>query len=507
MAASTGDGVDRIAQKYAGAERALVEGTAWTYVLFVPDLPGLFGHTLETVTRRDGTDLLVEGIVISRNAHRRYAKLWLSLDLLERMTVIHEFGHEFGLVENPSHERAEFKYRHHCNALDCAMTLPTPRVILRNAPAGLLNRFLHDYCAECRSDIRRAQAYWRLHEREGPGFREECEAERTARAAELALREVASQKDFEALLVRVYDLKSRFPAHKGWGLWESAALAGLGRFDEAAAVQQQSLPTDDTDPRYWTSRESQAAVYMIIGRYEDAITLLDRTHLSQAGELEYEGCAFILEQALCSTGQYDKAISLIDEMLRRGNPLRYVPQRMRVKRAQLLRRSGRVDEAEREVAAGLNDRQFRNLWLEEAAHLRHVQGRAELERELWQSLLEISDAGAAKEQGAERAVPAWTAVRCLMGLGRAQEANARADALAQVPLVATGDRRVLWTEVPARAELHDFDRAADLIRSVPPLERIYDDPCQSEDLIPMRATNKYGDVFKSCPAIAGSGVH
>ena len=91
----------------------------------------------------------------------RYALLWIDLDRLERMTLIHEFGHLFGLVGNPRHERSAAGHRGHCNDLHCLTAHPTLRVIARNFAAELFNQFMTDYCDACQGDIRRTQAYWR----------------------------------------------------------------------------------------------------------------------------------------------------------------------------------------------------------------------------------------------------------------------------------------------------------------------------------------------------------
>lgn len=152
---------NRLIEVYAGVERAKTPRAAWRYVLFVPSAGGYFGHTFEVPNTRDGVTTLVSGLVVSRSAHQRYALLWIDRDRLERMTLIHEFGHLFGLVGNPSHERSAPAHRQHCTDLQCLMAHPTLRVIARNFAAGIFNHYMTDYCADCQNDIRRAQAYWR----------------------------------------------------------------------------------------------------------------------------------------------------------------------------------------------------------------------------------------------------------------------------------------------------------------------------------------------------------
>ena len=154
------DGVELI-EKYAGVERASAPRTAWRYVLFVPSAGGFFGHTFDRSVTRDGVTTEVKGLVVSRSAHQRYSLLWIDLDRLERMTLIHEFGHLFGLVGNPRHERSAAGHRGHCNDLHCLTAHPTLRVIARNFAAELFNQFMTDYCDACQGDIRRTQAYWR----------------------------------------------------------------------------------------------------------------------------------------------------------------------------------------------------------------------------------------------------------------------------------------------------------------------------------------------------------
>jgi hypothetical protein len=151
---------DRLIEKYAGVERANDPRTAWRYVLFAPSVGGFFGHSFNWAVTRGGVTIRVQGLVVSRSAHQRYALLWFDLDRLERMTLIHEFGHLFGLVGNPAHERSAPAHRRHCTNLHCVMAHPTLRVIASNFTAGLFNRFMTDYCADCQADIRRAQAYW-----------------------------------------------------------------------------------------------------------------------------------------------------------------------------------------------------------------------------------------------------------------------------------------------------------------------------------------------------------
>jgi hypothetical protein len=155
--------IDEIVRRYAGVEGANQPRTAWRYVLFVPEAGRYFGHTFATVMERDGRTTTVLGVLVSHAAHDRYAKLWIDLDRLQRMTLVHEFGHLLGLVGNPRHERRDPAHRHHCTSLTCSMAHPTWRVIARNFAAGLFNRHMTDYCADCQADIRRTQAYWREH--------------------------------------------------------------------------------------------------------------------------------------------------------------------------------------------------------------------------------------------------------------------------------------------------------------------------------------------------------
>ena len=158
---SPGEIVARLVERYAGVERARAPRTAWRYLLFVPTAGVYFGHTFNVPVTRDALTTVVQGLIVSRSAHLRYAWFWIDLDLLERMTLVHEFGHLLGLVRNPHHERREPAHRGHCTSLTCSMAHPTWRVIARNFVAGVFNRYMSDYCADCQDDIRRAQAYWR----------------------------------------------------------------------------------------------------------------------------------------------------------------------------------------------------------------------------------------------------------------------------------------------------------------------------------------------------------
>ena len=153
--------IEKLVRQFASDDVKRAARLEHRYVLFVPSAGGRNGFATNWILGRESTEpITVEGLVVARAIHERQAKLWLSRDKFERMTLIHEFGHVLGLVTNDRHERVDAGHEHHCNRLKCVMAHPTMRVILRNAPPGLFNVFMKDYCKACQEDIRRAQEYW-----------------------------------------------------------------------------------------------------------------------------------------------------------------------------------------------------------------------------------------------------------------------------------------------------------------------------------------------------------
>jgi len=497
---SAPDRLDRLVQKYAGIERASAPGAEWRYVLFAPDVGGYFGHSFTWLVERGGKTTLVSGLVVSRSAHLKYTLLWIDLDRLERMTLIHEFGHLLGLVGNPRHERRDTAHRQHCTSLTCAMAHPTWRVIARNFVAGAFNQLLTDYCVDCQADIRRTQAYWHAREREGSAYRERRQRERGAFLAAISIQGLARSKQYTEMLKQVDKLRSTWPEYAGWDEVEAQALIGLGRIDDALLLQVRTLPTDLSAPTYWRSRWNLGPLYVSVGRYNDAIALFDRAALAKAEEPDFEQCAFVLEQALSSCGHYDDAVALLDELLARDHPLSYRPEWMRTRRAELLRRVGRMREVDDAVAAGLSDAYVRAIWLDQAARLRRAQGRTAEERALWQELLRgAENSTATMKDSPEPTALQWSTVQYLARLGRLDEARARAASIPDAPTSADNSRRLVSAELHARAALGDLDRIAELIRVVPLVDRADVDQCRMEDLAPMREVPKYNDLFKMCP--------
>src|SRR5262249_53576439 len=156
---------------------------------------------------------LVSGLVVSRSAHRKYARLWISLDRLEEMTLIHEFGHLLGLVGNPTHEQSNPAHRHHCTSLRCSMAHPRLRVILRSFPAGIFNQFITDHCADCQADIRTAQAYWRDRVRAEPDYVAHRERERAMRAAAVSVGGLWTAGKYDIMLSRLQELRAAWPEY------------------------------------------------------------------------------------------------------------------------------------------------------------------------------------------------------------------------------------------------------------------------------------------------------
>lgn len=151
------------------------------YVLFAPiSKEGFMGFSTTWSFQADGQDERVRGVAVFHENHVRFAKLWISLDKLERMTLVHEFGHQLGLVSDPRHERTE-RHLGHCTRLDCLMAHPTRRVIVRNFIPGVFGVFFKDYCRECQAEIRLAQAEWRKQQAADPAWAEKLRRARVER--------------------------------------------------------------------------------------------------------------------------------------------------------------------------------------------------------------------------------------------------------------------------------------------------------------------------------------
>jgi len=96
---------------------------------------------------------------LSMNIFRRtidsQAFLWLSAAKLERLVLVHEFGHVLGLVTNPRHRLRESD--HCCNPTCIMYAKIDPRSVMANfLPALFLGKVPRDFCDECKADLRPA---------------------------------------------------------------------------------------------------------------------------------------------------------------------------------------------------------------------------------------------------------------------------------------------------------------------------------------------------------------
>ena len=301
------------------------------YVLFAPEGGKYFGYSADWKVTRGSDRVAVSGVVVFRNAHRRYARLWLSLDKMERMTLIHEFGHQMGLVANPSHERRD-PHKMHCTSLKCAMAHPTPRVIARNFFAGVFNVFFRDYCERCQEDIRRAQDGWRARLASDPSYRARLVADRQASRLATSLTLLAEQGKHEQFLAAVEQARQRYPNSPSLASMECSSLIELGRLEEARKrledAELASRPS--VSPFFARQIESErwnlGRAFIASGRPEEAIALFPRERIRTAGDYEFEQSAFVLEEAYERAGRLEDAISLIDELLSCGHSKPFSPR-------------------------------------------------------------------------------------------------------------------------------------------------------------------------------------
>jgi pentatricopeptide repeat protein len=509
----SGDRVDPLVRAHADFAHEPCDAefrTAHFYVLFAPGADSWFFGYSGAWYADDQPDTPVDGIVVFHDPHARLAKLWLSCDRMEAMTVVHEYGHQLGLVANETHERTGLS-RGHCTSLSCLMAQPSLRVYAHNAFVGLFNHFPSDYCRECREDIRRTQAAWRARLVREPGYR--------AKRAEIlqtwywsvSIHPLVDRGDFQGALAEIARARLRYPDSGSFAFDEIRSLTALGRFDEAA-VRLRDAPPDRRVSLTWTlARELHLA-----GRYDEAIALFDRDEVRRMEEYQFEQSAFILVDALEQAGRLDEAIALIDEMLARGPATSYIPEGSRAQRADLLRRAGRVPEALAAVEKGLGSRKTRHYWYATASELLDAAGRHEEAQALLREWLDFEEKQRAKASTGgweSKWRRSWTIARVHLLLGESErlvnqaerrdpirledEARAR-EAIAQAgdPPEGTYIDSILWAEVPVLVRLHEWDRAAGLIRSREKASRY--DVCGTRDLAPLREDPRYADLFEKC---------
>lgn len=462
------------------------------YVFFAPRLGRLNGYSTSWSVIRNEERVSLQGVVVLREPHERYARLWISRDKLERMTLIHEFGHQLGLVANRSHERRP-PHERHCTSLKCLMGHPTARVIARNALAGLFNAFMVDYCELCQEDIRRSQAEWRARAARNPQYRAQLVARRQEQRllASIALRLQRGQH--ERALAMIEQARQRYG--DTWWLrdMEVASLVGLERLEEAK--ERVIRAAASKRPRMSCSL---GRAYVAAGRYEEAIALFDRELLSQTQDYDFEQSAFVLSEALARAGRMEEELSLIDELLRRGHAISFKPPGMSIKRAYLLLHLGRVDEALEASREGLRSREHRHHWLATAAEILDAKGEHVGSQALLREWLRSGETMLERAREPEqRWWSCWSVALAQARLGHSERARETIAQAGPVPDGVLDDARV-HLQLPVLAALEEWDEVAGLLRTHSKGLYGIHDPCIRRDLAPMPRGGRFASLFAHC---------
>ena len=498
--ASESDGVEQLVRRFAAGAPSEEAGVEHRYILFLPRAGGRNGYATTWVVERDGRFDSIQGLVVARDIHARQAKLWLSRDKMERMTVIHEFGHVFGLVTNDTHERVHPAHRHHCTRLKCLMAHPTSRVIARNAPAGVFNIFMSDYCTLCQADIRGAKEYWRRQESMGTSYREARIRERAASHGSAVLQKLRSEQRYDELFSMLDTYRGSFPDSPFWDGIHGGTLMALGRFEEAVTLLESGLQTDPSAVDYMSDRVLLARYLVALGRHTEAVELLDPQMTLHAWRQGQVGAFLILKNALVGLGRYREGIDLCDSVLEHEEARSFPVIGILREKADLLRRAGSLAAAETLIVEGLSRKKTRSSWLRPAIDLRRGQGRSgealdllsELKRNVEKNMKRSNSPRAHWAQG-------WMLVRIEAELGATEQARTRAQALKEAgPPKGSHPTVSIHSEAIAWMALSDFDRAAKAVGSVSAEHRGYLDPCGLEPLAPLRL-DESNPVLSFCP--------
>lgn len=471
------------------------QGIEVNYVLVAPYQEGdrgLFGYSTTWVIERAGKPLGVEGVSIFRDAHDRWAVLWFTRDRIERMTLIHEYGHVLGLVANPRHERRHRGHRHHCTGLSCQMAHPTKRVVLRNFWPGLFNQLPDGYCKRCQEDIRRSQEFWRAHA-EDRAFVEEL----VQRRRELHVNIAAQKSEDEGQLghaLELYRQAQETSAASSWARWrEAGVLLRLGRVAEALAAADAGAVLETADwvrrgQRLWFARAlaEQACYAEVLDQVTKAVA---RGAAERPNSLEVEAWALTglgrLVEAAASVERAERSLAR-----ETSNPTS--TSFLRLRRAALLRRAGSLTEARQLVEAGLGLSRQRSWWLIEAARLARAEDRPEEARMLLRE--------AARGRG--RAKDGRDEMRRALALALLGETEAARTMLEDFSRRIGPERRVVVAMVRAQvsAILGDGEEAARALRELPARARNpWFDVCLDEDLELLRHDARHQELFAHCP--------
>lgn len=479
----------------AHAEPVHETGVEPRYILFAPlSKRGLFGFSTTWPFQRDGVNDRVSGVVVFRENHARYAKLWISLDKLERMTLVHEFGHQFGLVADPRHERTGH-HTGHCTRLDCAMAHPTRRVIVRNFIPGVFGHFFTDYCRECQAEIRMVQAEWRRQQAADPEWVAKRTRERETQGSLEDLSRLYSERKFAELLEAVDGQLQQDSLSPSLRRYRRMALVGLARFDEMRA-DWEAFPSEDADQ--WARESWTLGRGLIAAGRNDEVVALYQGKLDTMEDYEYEQSSIVLRSALEGLGEYAKAADVCFALLATDHDISFERTGMQLWAVGLLRRAGQLERAEQVLKPLMKKSRARALG--SAAQLRRAQGREPEARALWEEELAplLNRDSKFKTKAMEQSA-LYRAAQILARLSRLDEARAtlqRAENLS----VSEEERRP-WEQIAAWALVGDFEKTAELVRSVNAGGWIAYDTCTHEELLPMRSDQRYSDLFQHCPPL------
>jgi hypothetical protein len=482
------------------AEPVHEPGVEPRYILFAPlSKDGLFGFSTTWPFQRDGRDDRVSGVVVFRKSHERYAKLWISLDKLERMTLVHEFGHQFGLVADPRHERTGY-HRGHCTRLDCAMAHPTRRVIVRNFIPGVFGHFFTDYCRECQDEIRIAQAEWRKQQAADPEWAAKWVRELRTRGDLDDLTRLYSERKYAELLQAVDARLRHDNSSASLHEYRRAALVGLARFDEMRA-DWEAFPSEDAIQ--W-ARESWPLGRGLIdaGRHAEVVALY-QGKLDTMEDFECRQSSFVLLAALEGLGEYAKAADVCLALLAPDRGFSFDRSWIQLWAVGLLRRAGRLERAEQVLKPLM--KKSRGLALGAAAPLRRAQGRESEARVLWEEeLAPLLNRDSRFRTKVMEQSALYRAAQILAHLSRLEEARATIQRAENLPV--SEEERRPWEQIAAWALVGDFEKTAELVRSLNSKESVAYDTCTPEELLPMRNDQRYSDLFQHCPPLMATGA-
>lgn len=460
------------------------------YVLSVPEAGGHFGYSSEVTIEHSGRPVYLSFLVVSTNAARREAVLWITAEKIQQSTLLHEFGHPLGLVLNPTHENANLGF--HCTETECLMTHPTGRVILSNFWRGLfLGKLPWDYCRKCQEDIRRAQQYWNAQAAVDPAFGDRL----------LHKRELED--------------------------WTQGAWGRLGRWDTEGALAA-ARRVRELNPTATSATEIEALALLARGDLLAGVAAAQRYAAAKGRE---EGNLLRLAQALCRWGRYQAAYGLL---LPEGSGTQRAAW-VGAGLAQALAGLGRIEEAGRVAAEGGN--------LESAVqYLRRAGKIEEAERVLSKARAEARQSflvqahlslEAARLAAARGQTERWRAMKAEAIRTLTDAADRNRGILKALSLEARGAIEAATSDCPAAlrsleaAEALRSDAAAGSLRGLrlsplalcgkvegflaewrrlSPLEQLRQDPCGAEDFAALRSNPRFKAQFPECSSAGTTAV-